>query len=283
MPVVDLANADRSTSHMRRAIVLAALLVGAIVMLLFANASTIRILLSGNHGLRIAQFQSAPLHTASAGADRVYLVSTQSDTRWAGGGSRANAIRIPFLHVDLWAIDSTTSTVAWRRRLRTYRNGEGTGPSLDAYRILGADGETLWLDIRGPLGVSLADGHVVADAARIEARNPRLAGKLVLDRGYVAFGRNGLQLTLDDASQWRIDAADLVAEPRDVPVSRPATIIMPAKTGTSASQFQTRALEMGNRGEHAHDMLVHIDVATGRSDALDLSSASLAVVPAGER
>jgi hypothetical protein len=146
----------------------------------------------------------------------------------------------------LWAVNATAGTVAWRRRLRTYEGSRRDGRILTNYAILGADGTTLWLNIDGPLGVALEDGHVVADAARIEQRNPGLAGKLIFERGYVAFGRHGLQLTLDDASQWRIDAADLSAAPRDTPVSRPGGIVPPANPlPSSTSQFQMRSLSIG--------------------------------------
>lgn len=199
-----------------------------------------------NGGLQAALFQSAPLRTAQGGVDRVYLLSTQSQTVIFRSGRGMTEIRNDYLHIDLWAIDAATTTVAWRKRLRTYEGKERAGRILTGYELLGADAETLWLNLDGPLGVSLASGDVVADTARIEQRNPRLAGRIVNGNGYIAFGRNGLQLTLDDASQWRIDASDLTAAPRDTPVAHPDRIVPPANgRPSSTSNFQTRALAFG--------------------------------------
>ena len=203
---------------------------------------------SGGRGLQLALFQTAPLRTAQGGTDRIYAMSTQSQTVYFGTRRGSTQVRREYLHVDLWAIDAATAQVAWRNRLRTFEEGEIGGQILPGFEILGADGTTLWLNVSGPLGVSLADGQVVADAASVEQRNPQLAGKLVIERGYIAFGRNGLQLTLSDASQWRIDAADLSAAPRDTPVSRPSEIAGPGSNRTSAtSSFQVRALPIGER------------------------------------
>ncbi|KAF1708048.1 hypothetical protein CSC73_10505 [Pseudoxanthomonas sacheonensis] len=197
--------------------------------------------------LQPALFQSAPLRTDQGGADRLYLLSTQSETITGAMGRRSNnRVRRELLHVDLWAIDPATATVAWRKRLRTYEGTERSGRDLRGFALLGADGKTLWLTVDGPLGVSLADGSVVADGARIDAANPAMAGKRVDEPGYIAFGRHGLQLTLNDASQWRIDASDLSAAPRDTDVRNPAGIVPPAKSG-STSNFMTRALPIGER------------------------------------
>lgn len=197
--------------------------------------------------LQPALFQTAPLRTDQGGADRLYLLSTQSETITGSLGRRsANRVRRELLHVDLWAIDARTATLAWRKRLRTYEGTERSGRDLRGFALLGTDGKTLWLTIDGPLGVSLTDGSVVADGARIDKANPAMAGKRVDEAGYIAFGRHGLQLTLNDASQWRIDASDLSAAPRDTDVRNPAGIVPPAKSG-GTSNFMTRALPIGER------------------------------------
>ncbi len=202
----------------------------------------------GERGLQPALFQGAPLRTAQGGVDRAYLLGTQSQTVYLPARRGGTRLRTDYLHVDLWTVDATSATVARRQRLRTFKDNERAGRILPAFRILGADGTTLWLDIEGPLGVSLVDGRRVADGAEIERRNPQLTGRLINGPGYIAFGRNGLQLTLDDASQWRIDAADLSAAGRDTPVSRPDGIVPPANAQpSSTSHFQTRALETGDR------------------------------------
>lgn len=238
IPVVPGSRTIRLRSMPAMAVLL--LLMGAIPALPGCGQS------SAAGELQPALFQSAPLRTAQGGADRVYLVSTQSQTVYLVSGRSHNRLRTDYLHVDLWALDAATATVAWRKRLRSYSGQEREGRILPAFRILGVDGTTLWLDLEGPLGVALDDGHVVADGGGIERRNPELAGKLFFDPGYVAFGRNGLQLTLDDASQWRIDAADLSAAPRDTPVSRPDSIVAPANfLPSTTSHYQMRGLRIG--------------------------------------
>lgn len=199
--------------------------------------------------LQPALFQSAPLRTDHGGADRVYLLSTQSETVTGVAGRRSNnRPRRQLLHVDLWAIDANTATLAWRKRLRTYEGQEREGRDLRGFNLLGVDGKTLWLTVDGPLGVSLADGSVIADGARIEAKNPAMAGKRVDEMDYIAFGRHGLQLTLNDASQWRIDASDLSAAPRDTDVREPQGILPPARSARgSRTAFVTRALSVGER------------------------------------
>jgi hypothetical protein len=199
-------------------------------------------------GLQPVLFQGAPLRTAQGGVDRAYLLGTQSQTVYLPARRGGTRLRTDYLHVDLWAVDATSATVAWRQRLRSFKDDERAGRMLTAFRILGADGTTLWLNMEGPLGVSLADGRPVAGGADIARRNPQLTGKIINAPGYIAFGRNGLQLTLDDASQWRIDAADLSAAGRDTPVSRRDGIVAPANAQpSSTSHFQMRALEMGDR------------------------------------
>lgn len=201
------------------------------------------------HQLQPALFQSAPLRTAQGGVDRVYLLGIQSETVAGMSGRRSNnRPRRELLHVDLWAIDAGNANLAWRKRLRTYEGEERAGRDLRGFDLLGVDGKTLWLSVDGPLGVSLADGSVVADGARIDAKNPAMAGKRVDEMGYIAFGRHGLQLTLNDASQWRIDASDLSAAPRDTPVRDPQGIQPPARVSRgSSTTFVTRALPIGER------------------------------------
>ena len=199
--------------------------------------------------LQPALFQSPPLRTAQGGADRVYLISSQSETITRIRDRRTRrASRREFLHFDLWAIDPATATVAWRKRLRTLEGAQRAGLDLRSFDLLGVDGRTLWLTLDGPLGVSLSDGSVLADGGRIDAANPAIAGKRVDEPGYIAFGRHGLQITLSDASQWRIDASDMRAAPRDTPVRDPGGIVPPADYARGASwRFMTRALPVGER------------------------------------
>ncbi len=58
----------------------------------------------------------------------------------------------------------TVSQPAWRRRVRTFENRGAL-----AFAMLGADAATLWLLVREPIAVSLRDGAILADGARLEA------------------------------------------------------------------------------------------------------------------
>jgi hypothetical protein len=220
--------------------------------------------------LQPALFQTPPLRTAQGGMDRAYLLSTQSETVIRFSRRGLSQLRREYLHIDLWAIDAATANLAWRKRLRTYEGRQREGRNLPGFELLGVDGTTLWLNVDGPLGVSLDDGDVVADGASIDRKNPSLAGRRVDERGYIAFGRHGLQVTLDDASQWRIDATDLGAAPRDTPVRHPEGIIPPAShTSSSTSTFQVRALPIGDRWlgvltDKEADHLSHKPVVPGR-------------------
>lgn len=245
-------------------------LLGAALMLHGGSRKMVLdLLFEGAHReLEPALFQTAPLRTAVGGKDQVYLVSTQSEAVISFTRRPSRRVRRDYLHVDLWAIDATRATVAWRKRLRSYEGKAREGRILPAFELLGVDGGTLWINVEGPLGVALPDGRIVADGVRIDTRNPQLAGKRVNEPGYIAFGRNGLQLTLDDASQWRIDASDLLAAPRDTPVRDPSGIAGPApRSATSA--FQVRALPIGNRWlgvltDKEADHLRHPPVIPGR-------------------
>jgi len=191
----------------------------------------------------------APLRTDQGGADRVYLLSTQQETIVPLRLRRSLNAREPrqLLHVDLWAIDVADAKLAWRKRLRTYEGQARRGIDLRSFDLFGADRGTLWLNVREPLAVALSDGRILADGARIEAVNPRLAGKRVDRAGYVAFGSHGLQLTLDDATQWNIDGTDFSARPRATTARDPQRIVAPEKAHTSTDRFQLRGLPIGDR------------------------------------
>lgn len=189
-----------------------------------------------------ANVRDPVLRTQQGAADRVYLLTTQSEQIIPiGPRFRGTSVsRRLMLHVDLWALDAATAKPVWRRRVRTF---EDRGSLM--HRILGLDAGTLWLFVREPIGVALADGAIVADGARIEAKNPPIAGKRVDQDGYVAFGAQGLQLTLSDATQWVVHGGTLAAEPRDVAPRTPAGIEVPAHHGSYASAFQMRGMRIG--------------------------------------
>ncbi len=193
--------------------------------------------------LQPAEMRGAPLRKG----DRVYLLTTQTERLVPLGPrlGRRGTQRSPrqMLHADLWAFDVATAQPVWRKRLRTFEKDRGR---ID-FSALGADGDTLWILMREPIGVSLTDGRIVADPQKIEAANPAMAGKRVDEPGYVAFGGQGLQLTLSDSTQWVVQGDTLKAEPRETaPKNRPGLIPL-AKEVTYSSGLQMRGITFGDR------------------------------------
>ncbi len=193
--------------------------------------------------LQPAELRGAPLRAVWSGVDRVYLLTTQSERVVPLRLGRVSAMRArQFLHVDLWAFDAGTARVAWRRRVRSFEDDEPM-----TYELLGAAGATLWLFVREPIGVALRDGSLVADGARIDEANSTLAGKRVDQLGYVAFGAQGLQLTLSDSTQWIIDEELLIAQPRASAPRHADDVIVPAYGSSDTSRFQLRGLPLTGR------------------------------------
>lgn len=193
--------------------------------------------------LQPAEPRGAMLRTAQGGADRVYLLTTQSERivplRFGTGTPME-----PYdqLHVDLWAFDPVAARPQWRRRLRSFTDRQPL-----SYELLGADRTTLWLFVREPLAVSLADGAVRADGARLDAVNASLAGKRVDQEGYVAFGAQGLQVTLSDSAQSVIDGETFIARPRAAAPRRDREMAVPGLAATRTDRFQYRGLPLVGR------------------------------------
>lgn len=215
--------------------------VGYLVVMLGPGVTSLRLddfLAGEKHILYPAELRGAPLRKD----DRVYVLTTQAERivpldfdRRAGQRGARN-----LLHADLWAFDVGTGRPAWRKRLRSFEdNGR-----ID-FKMLGADGDTVWLLVREPLGVSLTNGSITADWQRIEAANPMMAGKQVNDDGYVAFGGQGLQVTLSDSTQWVVHANTLQAEPRERAPKQPPGVLAVANTEVYTSGLQLRGLTAG--------------------------------------
>lgn len=175
--------------------------------------------------------------------DRLYALTVQQErvvpirATW-----RSPGIGRPrhYLHVELWAFDVGTARPTWRKRLRTYEDGGAI-----EYALLGLDGGTLWLFVREPLGVAIADGTIVADGARLDRETPALAGKRVDRPGWVAFGGQGLQLTLSDATQWVVPADTLKAMPRESAPRDRAGLVVPGTAVADTDHFQLRGITFG--------------------------------------
>lgn len=125
--------------------------------------------------LSAALVRGPVLRSAAGGVDRVYVLTTQQERVVPLRLGRVSNIRArQMLHVDLWAFDPATAQPTWRRRLRTFEDDAAL-----SYSMLGADAATLWLFVREPIAVSLRDGEILADGARLEALNPPFADNRV--------------------------------------------------------------------------------------------------------
>ncbi|HXH00948.1 MAG TPA: PA2928 family protein [Xanthomonadaceae bacterium] len=148
-----------------------------------------------------------------------------------------------YLYVDLWSIDANTLKPRWRRRLASIENGARTGKAL-----LGADGQTVWLYMDGPLAISARDWRVLADSKGLEARNPQLGGLLLDEEKHYGFDAAGLWLMSADARRWRVDAA-LKATPLGAQERARESVTLPAVTGpgTAIQYIQLRGMHIGER------------------------------------
>lgn len=177
--------------------------------------------------------------------DRLYLLTVQQERVVPVRATRLlPRMGLPrnLLHVDLWGFDVATARPAWKKRLRTY---EDRG-RID-YELLGLDGDTLWVFVREPLAVAAGDGAIIADGAHLDRENATLVGRRIDESGYVAFGGQGLQLTLSDATQWVVDGAAFKAVPRaDAPRDRPG-LFVPGIAAAGTDRFQLRGIFLSTR------------------------------------
>ncbi|MEO7964354.1 MAG: PA2928 family protein, partial [Gemmatimonadaceae bacterium] len=117
-------------------------------------------------------------------------------------------VRESRLHWDVWAFSLRDLSRNWVTRLATIKNGDR---NIDA-AILGADSDVIWLLADDIMAVSTKDGHVVADAAAIEAKNPVLRGMMPRSARQIAFD-DGLVLLAADGRRWHVDSRTLNATP----------------------------------------------------------------------
>ena len=133
--------------------------------------------------------------------DRIYLLTGQWRNRFINLARRGSEKTITDLLVDVWAFDANSAAPVWRKRLYEERGG-----AMQGYRILGADGDVLWVLVKGGLrAVSLTDGRVLADREGLESRNEALRGVLPAEERYYKFDNNGLHFKAEDGREWWLD------------------------------------------------------------------------------
>lgn len=156
--------------------------------------------------------------------DRLYYLTSQWEKRVSRAGSSrysSNSRTTSWLHVDLWALDAETAQPVFRKRLKKDKvNGDLVA--------MGVEQGILWARIPELVGVRLTDGVIVADPARIAARNPSIAGLFPKPPELGIFLTDSMQplkfqpaagmiVRLDDARQVRIDPLTLEATPYVAP------------------------------------------------------------------
>lgn len=167
------------------------------------------------------------VRTDDPGGGRIYYLTSQWEKRVSriGGGRSSSSTRtVSWLNVDLWELDATTAQPLSRRRIKRDK------VNADA-KALGMEQGVLWARIPELVGIRLADGVIVADRTKIEARNPKLAGLMPKPPQAAYFLTESMQplkfdiqtgmiVRLDDARQVRIDPLTLEATPYVPPRSQ---------------------------------------------------------------
>ena len=164
------------------------------------------------------------LRTEGESGGRLYYLTSQWEKRISriGGGRASSSVRtVGWVNIDLWELDAKTAQPLFRRRIKRAKvYGDA--------KAMGMEQGVLWARIPELVGIRLADGEIIADSARIEARNPALAGFMPKPPQAGIFltesmqplkfsPESGMIVRLDDARQVRIDPLTLEATPYVAP------------------------------------------------------------------
>ncbi len=161
-----------------------------------------------------------PVRLADEQGDRLYYLTSQWEkriTRVGGYRSSSGSRTTSWLFIDLWAVDAATAQPVFRKRLK---KDKVHGDSV----AMGMEQGILWARMPELTGIRLADGAIVADSAKIEARNPSLKGLMPKPPQVGTFLPESMQslkfdpaagmiVRLEDARQMRIDPLTLEAIP----------------------------------------------------------------------
>ena len=160
------------------------------------------------------------VRTDEAAGGRLYYLTSQWEkrvTRVDGSRSSSSMRTVSWLNTDLWELDAATAQPVVRRRIKRAKvHGDA--------KAMGMEQGVLWARIPELVGIRLSDGEIVADSAKIEARNPSLAGLMPKPPQAGMFlteamqplrysPQTGMVVRLDDAREVRIDPVTLEATP----------------------------------------------------------------------
>lgn len=198
--------------------------------------------------LSTPEIMGGVVRTEGESGGRIYYLTSQWEKQIhvVGGGRSSYSTRTEgWLNVDLWELDAATAQPVARRRIRRDKvNGDA--------KALGVEQGILWARIPELVGIRLSDGEIVANAAKIEARNPKLAGMIPQPPPVGTFltesmqplkfsPQTGMVVRLNDARLVRFDPLTLEATPGK-------EITTPAKPGPegSAPTFGTSVVSLSN-------------------------------------
>lgn len=149
---------------------------------------------------------------------KIYYLTSQWEKRVVRISARSVTTKTTnWVYTDLWEIDAATAQPVSRKRIKREKvNGD--------QKALGLEQGILWARIPELVGIRLSDGEVVADKAKVEARNPTLAGLFPNPAELGTFlpesmqplkfdPQEGMIVRLDDARLVRIDPLTLEAKP----------------------------------------------------------------------
>lgn len=155
------------------------------------------------------------------GTARLCMVIRQEEKRF---GFTAGSSRLPFprqhsfFHFSVRCHDPVTAQLLSTDALATL--SEADGGRVAQGRILGQEGEFLWLFLNGePVAIQVADGRIAASRPLLERHFPRLRGKLPVELAGYGFDA-GLVFTTTAAEPLRLTLGDLQLRPYDVPSER---------------------------------------------------------------
>ena len=185
----------------------------------FGRVATLLLLLLAAAGCTSTTFSAPDMQGPAAmvdasGTHRLWLLSKVEERRQVavGGGGRRSSMdwrTDTFFHFDLEAIDPVETKTVWKQRILTIGDpkASGTKPSRVigssvSAQLLGQDGQVVWLLIGdAPYGLSVADGRVLVDPAKLQELNPTIKGLLPSEARYYGFDQ-GLVFTSADARMF---------------------------------------------------------------------------------
>jgi hypothetical protein len=208
-------------------------------MRLVAACLTFALLLSGctDSHFNQPQMQGRAAMVSDGELKRLWLLTKQEELRTVGVGGGGGRHSVDwrtdtFFHFAVEAIDPSTTKTLWKQRLRTFGDpdAKGAGPSrvigsdVQA-QLLGQEGPRVWLLIGDePIAVDAHDGHILVDAAGLEAHNPALKGLLPSEARLYSFDE-GLVFMSADARQFVVRGDGFAAtayQPTPRPSAYPA-------------------------------------------------------------